>query len=74
MPCYKSTPGCGVYENRSCNECPYSKPQKDINLLVRPTYVLYCNICGEKLPYNSTNKFCGECVRRLNKILYPEKE
>ena len=24
--CYKSG-GCGVYENRSCNECPASKPE-----------------------------------------------
>lgn len=28
MKCYKPTIGCGVYENRSCNECPYSKPQE----------------------------------------------
>jgi hypothetical protein len=27
--CYKSTSGCGVYENRSCSECPYSKPIKE---------------------------------------------
>ena len=26
MTCYKSG-GCGVYENRSCNECPASKPE-----------------------------------------------
>lgn len=26
MACYKSG-GCGVYENRSCNECPASKPE-----------------------------------------------
>ena len=26
MICYKPTSGCGVYENRSCSECPYSKP------------------------------------------------
>lgn len=26
MICYKPTSGCGVYENRSCGECPYSKP------------------------------------------------
>lgn len=25
MPCYKSG-GCGVYENRSCSECPASRP------------------------------------------------
>lgn len=25
MKCYKSG-GCGVYENRSCSECPASKP------------------------------------------------
>lgn len=28
MACYKKTSGCGVYENRSCNECPYSRPPK----------------------------------------------
>ena len=26
MNCYKSG-GCGVYENRSCDECPASKPE-----------------------------------------------
>ena len=26
MNCYK-TGGCGVYENRSCYECPASKPE-----------------------------------------------
>lgn len=26
MTCYKSG-GCGVYENRSCSECPASKPE-----------------------------------------------
>jgi len=26
MKCYKSG-GCGVYENRSCYECPASKPE-----------------------------------------------
>ena len=26
MACYKSG-GCGVYENRSCSECPASKPE-----------------------------------------------
>lgn len=26
MNCYKSG-GCGVYENRSCAECPASKPE-----------------------------------------------
>lgn len=25
MECYKNG-GCGVYENRSCSECPASKP------------------------------------------------
>ena len=28
MKCYKQTSGCGVYENRSCDECPYSKPKE----------------------------------------------
>lgn len=26
MACYKSG-GCGVYENRSCSECPASRPE-----------------------------------------------
>ena len=26
MSCYKNG-GCGVYENRSCSECPASKPE-----------------------------------------------
>lgn len=25
--CYKLGGGCGVYENRSCEECPASKPE-----------------------------------------------
>ena len=29
MKCYKTASGCGVYENYSCSECPYSKPPKD---------------------------------------------
>lgn len=33
MICYKPTSGCGVYENRSCGECPYSKP------LIKPLIV-----------------------------------
>lgn len=32
MKCYKTTSGCGVYEMRSCSECPYSKPKQQLNM------------------------------------------
>lgn len=37
MTCYKNG-GCGVYENRSCSECPASKPGY-VNKTVNPNYV-----------------------------------
>ena len=44
MTCYKKTSGCGVYENRSCSECPYSKPPKP-----------KCDTCAFKYPCNLKN-------------------
>lgn len=41
MACYK-TAGCGVYENRSCSECPASQPgyvNKNVNKNVNPDYI-----------------------------------
>lgn len=80
MTCYKPTQGCGVYENRSCSECPYSKPPKVSTPSITTSLnaiETVCKICGEPFAvYNSrdTNQFCPECLNRLNKILYPERE
>ena len=74
MPCYKQTPGCGVYENRTCYECPYSKPPKDEQSNSSCIIYSYCNICGRSMYDGNSNNLCQECIKRLNKILYPEKE
>ena len=80
MTCYKPTQGCGVYENRSCSECPYSKPPKVQSLSATASLSKIgkvCKICGESFAIeniNDPNQFCPECLNRLNKILYPERE
>lgn len=80
MTCYKPTQGCGVYENRSCSECPYSKPPKVETLSATASLSqigTVCKICGESFAIyniNDPNQFCPECLNRLNKILYPERE
>lgn len=42
MTCYKTTSGCGVYENRSCDECPYSKPPKAENIKEETAFIRAC--------------------------------
>ena len=86
MTCYKPTAGCGVYENRSCNECPYSTPPvEEINLktfeintadILEPQICNTCEICRAEFPVNlySTARICPECLRRLERMLYPERE
>lgn len=54
MACYKRG-GCGVYENRSCSECPASKPEylnKDKNKEIKTT--ADCEYCEP--PF----KYCGQ--------------
>lgn len=42
---------------------------------LEPTYGRDCSICGEFYAgnYNGTTFICPTCIKRLNRILYPEK-
>ena len=63
MICYKTTSGCGVYESRSCSECPYSKPQT-AKVIEHPghedEHYWYCSNCGSKDVYEE-DKYCSQC-------------
>lgn len=82
MTCYTPTQGCGVYENSSCSECPYSKPPKAEVLSKEKAFATIalgreCQICGDSFAiynWNDTRQFCHECLNRLNRILYPERK
>jgi len=54
MNCYKNG-SCGVYENRSCQECPASKPEylqrtnkHSVKLTEKEFYQKYCQMCGSQ--------------------------
>ena len=69
MKCYKTTSGCGVYENRFCSECPYSKPQTGKVIEhpgVEDEHYWYCSICGSHDAFIDDN-FCPHCGVRFNK-------
>ena len=72
MTCYKSG-GCGVYENRSCSECPASKPEY-INQTKEAKWVydhwceFKCSNCGNwsnSKPYRGMEKYCPECGAKM---------
>lgn len=69
MACYKKTSGCGVYENRSCSECPYSRPQT-AKVIEHPgvedEHYWYCSICGSHDVFIDDN-FCPHCGVRFVK-------
>ena len=56
MNCYKTGSGCGVYENRSCSECPARKSD----------YLTRDNALVQKLKEYGVTGQCGkmrdECV------------
>lgn len=86
MTCYKPTQGCGVYEYHSCFECPYSEPPKITVPLPNVQAVSIedstidrgreCQVCGNPLDISlyDIRQFCPECLKRLNRILYPERK
>lgn len=72
MTCYKSG-GCGVYENRSCSECPASKPEY-ANKLNEAKWVydhwceFKCSNCGNfsnSKPHKGMEKYCPECGSKM---------
>ena len=73
MKCYKTTAGCGVYENRSCSECPYSKPPKPkCNTCALESC---CSISNSNLSYNCpTYTEEDDNVKRIKQIIVIAKE
>lgn len=78
MTCYKIG-GCGVYENRSCSECPASKPEylDKVNTigndLIEATCQIAapCLICGEDVPIGFPERVpvvCDKCKDAVMKI------
>ncbi len=79
MACYKSG-GCGVYENRSCSECPASKPeyanrnQKSTSDMtsswVQHCFEIECAKCGGEALRDDRNRYvysnhCPHCGREM---------
>ena len=87
MTCYRSG-GCGPYENRSCSECPASKPEyldkvntitNDIIEFVPQSIEAPCLICGEDVPIDFPERWpvvCDKCktaVMKLRELIEKEK-
>lgn len=72
MACYKSG-GCGVYEMRSCSECPASKPEyatknKEAEWVYDHWCEFKCSNCGNwsnSKPYKGREKYCPECGAKM---------
>lgn len=78
MSCYRNG-GCGAYENRSCGECPASKPE----YAKRNFPTRKCEACNEvvfgvyALRHTTSNKpveaqidpmFCPSCGAQFNRM------